>query len=88
MKLWRVTVERARHGAEKRDRTATLAVAAKDLEDAFTETRDFLANLTPAADGRPPWRIVSAATCLVPVEVLEGRRNLDLTERPEGEEEA
>lgn len=88
MKLWRVTAERARFGAEKRDRAVTLAVAAEDLEAAFTETRAFLTTLAPAEDGRPPWRILSAVPSKVPVEVLGGRRDLGLIDRPEVEEEA
>ena len=86
MKLWRVVAERARCGSEKRDRAVTLAVAAEDLEGAFTSTRTFLTTLSPADDGRPAWRITSAVPNKVPVEVLEGRRDLGLIEGP-GEEE-
>jgi len=68
--LWRVVVERARVGAEKRDRKATLVVAADDLEGAFACAKAFLA-VAPAG-----FRIVSAKASRGDVEVLDGHRDL------------
>lgn len=86
MKLWRVIAERARFGSEKRDRAVTLAVAAGELEEVFAETKAFLAIMSPPEDGRPRWRITSAVPSKVPVEILEGRRDLGLIERTESED--
>ena len=68
--LWRVVVERARVGAEKRDRKATLVVAADDLEGAFARVKALL-DIAPAG-----FRIVSAVASKGDVEVLDGHRDL------------
>ena len=73
MKLWRVVIERKRSGAEKRDRSATLAVAAADLQECFDVAAAFLGTLAAEA---PVWRIVSAMPSKGAVEILDGHRDL------------